>query len=105
MHGDRNTAKEAHDRHRRLLRARRERPGGRAAEQRDELAAPHSITSSARASSIGGTVRPISLAVCKLTTNSNFVALKTGRSVGFSLLRTRAVYIPAKRAMSAKLGP
>ena len=41
----------------RLLRARRERPRGRrAAEQRDELAPPHSITSSARASSVGGTV-------------------------------------------------
>src|SRR5262249_9713805 len=36
--------------HRRLLRARRERPrGSRAAEQRDERAAPHSITSSASA--------------------------------------------------------
>jgi hypothetical protein len=31
-----------------LLRARRERPRRRAGEQRDELAAPHSITSSAR---------------------------------------------------------
>src|SRR5215467_10773278 len=41
-----------------LLRARRERPRCRcAAEQRDELAPPHSITSSARASSVGGTVR------------------------------------------------
>jgi hypothetical protein len=39
-----------------LLRARRERPCGRAAEQRDELAALHSITSSARASSIGSTM-------------------------------------------------
>src|SRR5262249_8586238 len=38
-----------------LLRAGRERPSqGRAADQRDELAAPHSITSSARASSVGG---------------------------------------------------
>src|SRR5215472_8696887 len=36
-------------RHRGLLRARRERPRGRAPEQRDERAAPHSITSSARA--------------------------------------------------------
>src|SRR5262245_47952931 len=32
---------------------------GRAAEQRHELAPPHSITSSARASSVGGTSRPI----------------------------------------------
>jgi hypothetical protein len=38
-----------------LLRARRERPRGRrAAEQQYELAALHSITSSARASSDGG---------------------------------------------------
>jgi hypothetical protein len=41
-----------------LLRARRERPYSRAAEQRDELPPPHSITSSARASSVGGTSRP-----------------------------------------------
>ena len=46
-----------------LLRARRERPRRRAAEERDELAALHSITSSARASSEGGTVRPSILAV------------------------------------------
>src|SRR5262249_314695 len=50
-----------------LLRAWRERPGRRrAAEQRDELAAPHSITSSARASSVGGTSRPSALAVLRL---------------------------------------
>src|SRR5262249_33045967 len=43
----------------RLLRAGRERPcGSSAAEQRDELAALHSITSSAVASSLSGTVRP-----------------------------------------------
>src|SRR5262249_62016711 len=41
-------------------------------------AALHSIASSARAISVGGTVRPIILAVCRLTTNSNFVARKTG---------------------------
>jgi hypothetical protein len=39
--------KKSDHRHRRLLRARRERPRGRTAEKRDELAAPHSITSSA----------------------------------------------------------
>src|SRR5262249_56063394 len=37
-------------RHRRLLRAHRERPCRRAAEERDEVAASHSMTSSARAS-------------------------------------------------------
>src|SRR6516165_6617318 len=43
----RGAAKESYHRHRRLLRARRERPSRRAAEQRDELATLHySITSS-----------------------------------------------------------
>ncbi len=55
-----------------LLRARRERPRRRrAAEQRDELAPLHSITSSARASSVGGTARPSILAVWALMTSSN----------------------------------
>src|SRR5215475_5019958 len=43
----RRAAEEPNHRHSRLLRARRERPCRRAAEQRDERAAPHSITSSA----------------------------------------------------------
>src|SRR5205807_1889338 len=46
-----------------LLSARRQRPcRRRAAERRDELPAPHSITSSARASKVGGTARSIALA-------------------------------------------
>jgi type III restriction enzyme len=54
---------EADDRHRRLLRARCKRPRcRRATEKRDEFAArAHSITSSARASSVGGTSRPSAL--------------------------------------------
>src|SRR5260221_1064484 len=61
----------------RLLCARRERPHYcRAAEQRDELAAlhlrGHSMTSSARASKVGGTSRPIVLAAFRLITSSNF---------------------------------
>src|SRR5262249_34777000 len=67
------------------LLGRRERPrGGRAAEQRNELAPPHSITSSARASSVGGTSRPSILAVLRLITNSNLVGCSTGRSPGFA---------------------
>src|SRR5215831_10728780 len=47
-----------------LLRARRERPRCRAAQQRDELAAAaHSITSSARASSVVGISMPSAFAV------------------------------------------
>ena len=51
----------------------------------------YSITSSASASSFGGTSMCSSLAVCRLTINSNFVARMIGRSAGFSPLRTRAV--------------
>jgi hypothetical protein len=73
-----------------LLRARRERPRGRrAAEQGDELSPSHSMTSSAVASSVGGTVMPSALAVLRLITNSNFVGCSTGKLAGFSPLRTR----------------
>src|SRR5262245_3866757 len=59
-------------------------PRRRAAEQRDELApADHSITSSARASRGGGTVRPSALAVVRLMTRSNLVGCSTGISPGF----------------------
>src|SRR5262245_40617272 len=76
----------------RLLRPRRERPcGRRAAEQRDELAPPHhSITSSARASSVGGTSTPSALAVLRLIASSYLVGACTGRSAGFSPLRMRS---------------
>src|SRR5262249_20309676 len=54
----------------RLLRARSGRQPGRAADYRDELAPFHSITSSVRASSVGGTSRPSALAVLRLTASS-----------------------------------
>src|SRR5262249_35199674 len=74
-----------------LLRARRERPCGSTAKERDELASLRSITSSARASSEGGTVRPSILAVSALMTSSNLLACTTGRSAGFAPLRMRPV--------------
>src|SRR5262245_7175842 len=77
--------------HRRLLRARRARPRCRAAEQRDELAPLHSITSSARAISDGGTVRPSTRAAWALMTSSNLVDCTTGKSAGFAPLRMRPV--------------
>src|SRR5262249_39997572 len=46
-----------------LLRLRRQRPRRRTAEQRDELAALHSITSSAMESTLGRTSMPSVLAV------------------------------------------
>src|SRR5262249_46509610 len=55
----------------RLLRPRRERPRRRTAEQRDEVATLHSITSSAVICMIVGTVRPSALAVLRLITSSN----------------------------------
>ena len=55
-----------------------------------DIAEPYSITSSARASSDGGTVRPSALAVLRLMTNSYLVGACTGRSAGFSPLRMRS---------------
>src|SRR5262249_48108484 len=83
----------------RLLRARRERPRRRrTAEQRDEVATfhvgAHSITSSAGASSVGGTERPSSFAVWRLMPSSNLVDCTTGRSAGFAPLKMRPVYTP-----------
>src|SRR5262249_1847312 len=66
-----------------LLRARRERPHCREAEQREEVAASHhSITSSARCWSIQGTSRPSALAVLRLSTRSYLAGACTGRSAG-----------------------
>ena len=45
------------------------------------------ITSSARASADCGMVRPRSLAVFRLITNSNFVGCSTGKSAGLAPLR------------------
>ena len=75
----------------RLIRWLRQRPAHcRAAQQRDDVAAVHSITSSARARSVGGTSRPSALAVLRLITSSYFVGACTGKSAGFSPLRIEA---------------
>src|SRR5262249_2052598 len=71
-----------------LLHARRERPHRSSAEQQYELAPLHSITSSARAMSVGGISRPIALAAFKLMINSNLVGCSTGKSAGFAPLKT-----------------
>jgi putative ABC transport system substrate-binding protein len=77
----------------RRLRPRRKRPRScSAAQQRDELAASHhSITSSARASSVGGTVMPSTVAAWTLITSSIFVDCTIGKSSGFVPLRMRPV--------------
>ena len=46
----------------------------------------YSITSSARASSVGGTMMPSAFAVFKLITSSSLVGSSTGRSAGFAPL-------------------
>src|SRR5262249_32943800 len=65
--------------------------GSRAAEKRYELAAPHSITSSARAISIGGSSRPSALAVRRLTRSSSLVGCSTGRSPGEAPLKILSI--------------
>jgi hypothetical protein len=58
--------------------------------RRARVAIIHSITSSARASSVGGTSRPIDLAVLRLTTSSYFVGNCTGSSEGLAPFRIRS---------------
>src|SRR5262249_3909234 len=84
----RSAVKQSDHRHRWLLRSCYERPPScRAAKKRDELATPHSITSSASASSRSGTLRPSALAVFRLITSSNLVGCWTGRSDALAPLR------------------
>ena len=49
----------------------------------------YSITSSARASSLSGTVRPSIVAVWELMTSSNLLDCTTGKSAGLAPLRMR----------------
>src|SRR5215510_14822097 len=77
----------------------------RATHQRYELAAVHSIISSARASSVGGISRPSAFATIRLITKSNLVGCSTGMSAGFaprSILSTKS---PARRHRCGKFGP
>src|SRR5207245_2754704 len=100
-----SAAKKPDNRHCRLLRARRERPCRCTTENRDELPPSHSITSSARASNEGGTVRPSAFAVLKLITSSNLVGCSTARSPGLAPLRILSTYAAARRNRSGQLGP
>src|SRR5262245_66502152 len=77
----------------------------RAAEQRYELAAFHSITSSARASSVGGTVRASALAVLRLMINSKRGGCSTGKSPGFVPFKIFPTYDAERLHRSARLVP
>src|SRR6516162_1840898 len=63
------------------------------------------ITLSALAITLGGIVRPISLAVFRLTTNSNFVGASTGKSTGLVPLRILSTYTAARRYMVLRSAP
>src|SRR5215475_9029559 len=75
--------------------------GHRAAKQCDERAAgAHSITSSARASSVAGTSRPSAFAVFWLITSSNLVGCPTGKSAGLAPLMILSTYVAPRRYKS-----
>src|SRR5215469_8797576 len=65
----------------------------------------HSMTSSARAIGVGGTMMPSSLAVLRLMTRSNLAGAWTGSSLGFSPLRMRSTYVGARRKLSIRSSP
>ena len=65
----------------------------------------HSITSSARASSVDGTVRPSALAVIKLMMRSNLVGCSTGMSPGFVPRRILSTNSAARRNWAGKFAP
>src|SRR6266540_949972 len=84
-----------------LLRTHGQRPTGRrAAQQCDERAPPHSITSSASASIDGGTFRPSALAVLRLMVSSNLVGCSTGSSAGLAPLRILSTKLAARKYRS-----
>ena len=65
----------------------------------------YSITSSAPASSVGGTVRPSALAALRLMTSSNLVGCWTGKSAGWAPLRILCTYVAVCRDKSGKFAP
>ena len=65
----------------------------------------HSITSSARASSVGGTMMPSAFAVFRLITSSNLVGCSTGRSAGFAPLKILSTKRADRRNRSRRSGP
>jgi hypothetical protein len=66
---------------------------------------PYSITSSACAISVAGTVRPSALAVLRLMTNSNLVGCWTGKSEGLAPLRILSTYVAVCRDKSGRFAP
>src|SRR6516162_4196965 len=69
------------------------------------LPSHHSITSSARASSDGGIVRPSAVAVIRLMTRSNLIGCSTGKLAGFAPRRILSTKSPARRNRSGTFAP
>jgi hypothetical protein len=65
----------------------------------------YSITSSARASNVGGTVRPSALAVLRLMTSWNLVGCSTGRSAGLAPLRILSTKTAVRRNWFKRFDP
>ena len=87
-----NGAKKSDHGQRRLLSVGRSREPAKesAAGERHELPPHHSITSSARLTSVTGRSKPSALAVFRLMTRSYLFGACTGRSAGFSPFRMRS---------------
>src|SRR5712664_1655673 len=65
----------------------------------------YSITSSARVSSVGGTMMPSAFAVFKLITSSYLVGCSTGRSAGFAPLKILLTKNADRRYRSRRSAP
>src|SRR6516164_4206072 len=65
----------------------------------------YSMTSSARASSVGGTSSPSAFATLRLIASSNLVGAWTGRSAGLAPPRMRSMYSAARGNVSPKSTP
>jgi hypothetical protein len=77
----------------------------KAAVSNRSMAAPYSITSSARSRNNSEIVRPSALAVVRLRTSSNFVGCSIGISPGFVPRRILSTNSAARRNRSGKFGP
>jgi hypothetical protein len=64
---------------------------GRSRPEADTHRRSYSITSSATASSVGGTLRPTAFAVFRFRISPNFLGWSTGKSAGFSPFMIRLV--------------
>ena len=88
-----------------LSRCLRSQPCASTERKAEELTMPHSITSSARARSVGGIVMPSAFAVFRLITTSNVVGCSTGRSAGFVPFKILSTYVAARRTRSGSDSP